>query len=284
MNASDNFAEAMKELLNNGGSSNTAQPQEANPADPNFPPFSPYQTNTPSPISQQPYAASNLQQEIDVQETPLDMSRSEADLRETSAMPFDNSFQPAADQFSIPNNDADMIPNDYAAMPTTPPPLGTAGAENVTVISSTTTIIGDLSVDGCLLVEGNVKGNIFVSDAFESHGKIIGNIEANDITLQSTAIKGNVIARNAIQIDEQTTVVGDVSAPSGEFRGKIKGNLSVDGLGHFSSNAILVGNLVSGTVIIDQGAMLKGDIEITSAQDEEVTVDELDFDLSLDQN
>lgn len=282
MTASDNFAEAMKELLNNGGASEPTQQEPLNTSSNVFPSFPSNQqapTAPPSSGVQQPYSMASIQ-EVDIQESPIE-APSNGMERNENIPNFDSGFQPAVNPYSSMVEQSDEIPNDYMAVPTTPPPLGTAGAEDVTVISATTTIVGDISVDGCLRVEGNVKGNIFVSDAFESHGKVIGNVEGNDITLQGTAIKGNVVARNAIHVDEQTTVVGDVSSPSGEFRGKIKGNVTVDGLGHFSSSAILVGNLVSGTVIIDQGAMLKGDIEITSAQDDDVTVDELEFDVKL---
>jgi cytoskeletal protein CcmA (bactofilin family) len=152
-------------------------------------------------------------------------------------------------------------------------------SNEVTVIAPGTKIVGDIEADGGLRVGGDIKGNIKVAGQLELNGKVIGDIEAQDITIVSTMVRGNVTARNLINVDKDTTIVGDVAAQNAEIDGKVKGNLTAKERAHLQADAILVGNLASGTVNIEEGAMLKGDIAITSAQSE---VDVKDFDFEID--
>lgn len=158
--------------------------------------------------------------------------------------------------------------------------MPSGGTGETTVIAPGTTLVGDMSTAGGLRIGGSVKGNLKVASMMELNGKVIGDIEASDAVIVGSVIRGNVTVANVLTMDGDTTIVGDVSAKNVDINGKVKGNLTVGERSHFQSNAVLVGNLMSGTVIIDEGAMLKGDISITSADTENVTVDEPDFDIS----
>ena len=152
-------------------------------------------------------------------------------------------------------------------------------SEEITIIAKGTKIVGDISADGGLRVGGEIKGNIHVVGKLELNGKVIGDIEAEDITISTSMVKGNVAARSSITIDKETTVAGDVSARNAEFDGRIKGNMTVKERAHIQTDSVLLGNLTSGIVNIEEGAMLRGDILITDSQGNEVNIDELDFDI-----
>ncbi len=157
--------------------------------------------------------------------------------------------------------------------------MSAAGSSETTIIAPGTTLVGDMTTAGGLRVGGNIKGNLKVASMMELNGKVIGDIEASDAVIVGSIVRGNVTVENVLTMDADTTIIGDVSAKNVDINGKIKGNLTVEERGHFQNNAVLVGNLMSGTVIIDEGAMLKGDISITSAQTENVAVDEPEFDI-----
>ena len=152
-------------------------------------------------------------------------------------------------------------------------------SEEITIIAKGTKIVGDISADGGLHVGGEIKGNIHVVGKLELNGKVIGDIEAEDITISTSMVKGNVAARSSITIDKETTVAGDVSARNAEFDGRIKGNMTVKERAHIQTDSVLLGNLTSGIVNIEEGAMLRGDILITDSQGNDVKIDELDFDI-----
>jgi cytoskeletal protein CcmA (bactofilin family) len=160
--------------------------------------------------------------------------------------------------------------------PATPPAPGSC---ETTVIAAGTTLVGDVSTAGGIRVNGSVKGNLKIASTMELSGKIIGDIECVDATVSGSMVRGNVAVTNVLTIDSDTTIVGDVSAKNVDINGKIKGNLMVEERSHFQADAILVGNLISGTVIIDEGAMLKGDISITNQRTEIITVEEPEFEI-----
>ena len=148
-----------------------------------------------------------------------------------------------------------------------------------TVVTPGTVIVGDINTAGGLRVGGEIKGNLKVASMMELNGKVIGDIEAGDVVIVGSIVRGNVTVQNILTMDGDTTIVGDVTARSVEVNGKIKGNLTVGERAHFQGDAILVGNLISGTVIIDEGAMLKGDIAITNAQSQDISVEDPEFDI-----
>lgn len=156
--------------------------------------------------------------------------------------------------------------------------------DEVTIISPGTKIVGDISTNGSLQIGGDIRGNITVASTLELAGRVIGNIEAEDITISSSAVRGDIAARNSIHMDKDTTVIGDVITKTAEINGKIRGNMTVIDRAHIEADSVLVGNLVSGTVNIEDGAMLKGDVSILNAVVEEEAPLDLDaiFDIDMD--
>ena len=311
MSAKDNFAQAMKELLN-GGDSNTQnkEAEEKKTAPSSFSSFSqpearPVKAPAPEKKEEQPSGGSIFgaapvstpvaeveteKEEEVIMSAPVSVpapapapvaSTMDAPVPAPAPTPvqrptgsiFGGSVAPAA----APVTSAPSYTNEPAPREEEPQENG-----SVTVIAAGTVIVGDITVSGGLCVNGSIKGNVKVANKLELNGKIIGDIQAEDAVITASTIKGSVITENSIDVDGETTIIGDVTARTAEINGKIKGNLTVDERGSFQSKAILVGNLVSGTVIIDEGAMLKGDISITSAQKENVTVEEPDFDIEIE--
>lgn len=344
MSAKDNFAQAMKELLNGTGdeplkkeedvkpapssfSSFSSQPKKteelksepaASQGSPTFsrgnslsqetsfsqgtssftsPPPKPAPAPAPAPGTSQPWVKEEKEAESPEEiEISADIEKTEAEAEEVKPV-----FSRATQNSAIEEEKVEeKITFGQAAEPqpqTRPRPEAETAAvveeepaavreespddASVTVIAKGTTIVGDISVSGSLRVGGNIKGNVKVGALFELNGNIIGDIEAEDAMINASVVKGDVTVANVFNMDNSSVIVGDVSARSADIDGKIKGNLTLDERGHFQSNSIIMGNLVSGTVIIDEGAMLKGDISITNAQTEDVTVEEPEIEIEI---
>ena len=174
---------------------------------------------------------------------------------------------------------APVLGSQVSAAPQPPPPAVPSG--ETTVIAPGTKIVGDIEADGFLQVGGSVKGNLKVAATLDLNGRIIGDIEAQDVSVVTSMVKGNVTARETLRVDKDTTIVGDVVARNAEIDGKIKGNVTVTERAHVKSDSVLMGNLVSGTVNVEEGAMLKGDISITSMKRDSVVVEDLEFDIQI---
>ena len=85
-----------------------------------------------------------------------------------------------------------------------------------------------------------------------------------DINFTKSSVKGNISANGSVQLDEKSTVVGDISSVMMSCNGRIKGNLKIEGKAHFLNETILVGNVCAGSLVIEEGARIKGDVSTSN--------------------
>ena len=95
------------------------------------------------------------------------------------------------------------------------------------------TVIGDVRCRGKLTVGGTVKGN-------------------------SNAVEGDILARGAVKIGQNTVIVGNINGTSAVIAGAIKGDIDVRGPVIIDSTAIVSGDIKSKTVQINNGATIDG--------------------------
>lgn len=286
MSAKDNFAQAMKELLNSGEGEGIGNTEDKKPAPSTFSSFSQPEARPPRAPAPEKKESGSLfggaAPEAEDKESEAPAYSPMANAVEEVPAPvaaFSSSSVDSAFSAPAPLTSAPVAP--AYSVPAAPSFTSSEEGGSITVIAAGTTIVGDITTSAGLTVNGDIKGNVRVASLLELNGKIIGDIEADAAVFTASQIKGNVTVKNTLNMDNGTTIIGDVAAKNTEINGKIKGNLTVDERGHFEREFILVGNLVSGTVIIDEGAMLKGDIAITNAQTENITVEEPDFDIEI---
>lgn len=151
-----------------------------------------------------------------------------------------------------------------------------------TAIAKGTKLVGDIETSGNLKIGGSVKGNVIVNGTLSLNGQIIGDIKTKSVEIAGSVVKGNIVASDHVRVDKETTIIGNVTAREGEIGGRIKGNLSMEQRVHIQDSAILVGNLASGSVHIEEGAMLKGDVTITQGKGVSVQVEEPEFDIHIE--
>ena len=96
------------------------------------------------------------------------------------------------------------------------------------------------------------------------------------IVLEAAMLKGNGIVRidgkytGTIDIEghlvlgESGVLDGEVRADSALFAGAYQGNLHIDDTLHITSTAVLSGRIEAGTLIVDDGAVFKGDCTVTT--------------------
>ncbi len=278
MSAKDNFAQAMKELLNSGEGEGPISADEGR-APGSFSSFSTPDARPPKAPAperhESVFGSGSLSASIVEEPAEEETAVAVETIEEETAAPAveEVAAEEAAPQVSAPAYTSPAAPQD-----TTP---ATPSTDAVTVIAPGTTIVGNISTLGSLTMNGDVKGDVKVAKKLILEGRIIGDVDAQEVEVIRSSIKGNVTVASEFSMDDHTVVVGDISAKNACTNGKIKGNLTVLERGHLKPSATLVGNLVAGTVIIDEGAMLKGDIAITNAQNENIVVDEPEFDIEI---
>ncbi len=134
----------------------------------------------------------------------------------------------------------------------------------VSTIATGTLIVGEIHSKGDLNVFGDVQGNVETKGNVTMGGKVIGNITVKDINFTKSSVKGNISANGSVQLDEKSTVVGDISSVMMSCNGRIKGNLKIEGKAHFLNETILVGNVCAGSLVIEEGARIKGDVSTSN--------------------
>lgn len=266
MSAKDNFAQAFKELISGAAPAEDKSKETATLAEETA-------AEIPTAIEKEPSLEPAAQTPPVMQEPVSAPVQPEPTPEPAAAKPpvqEKRGFSPFAGfgGFGSQNNSQQNTPPSPPTPPTTPPPTSQnpfasftpPPPAGTTTIASGTVVIGEIHSKGDVNLYGEVKGNVQTLGNVQLGGKVMGNIAGNDMVLTSSAVKGNVAADGSISIDDGSVVMGDLKAKDGEFDGKIKGNLQVEGLARFQGNTVLLGNVNVGSLIIEQGARLRGEI------------------------
>jgi cytoskeletal protein CcmA (bactofilin family) len=103
-----------------------------------------------------------------------------------------------------------------------------------TVISESTTVIGDIETRGPLMVSGHVRGN----------GKVGGTLS----------------------VSKSADWQGDISARQAVLAGKVTGRVVVEDKLEVSASAVITGEIVAKILAIANGARIEGEVTVTSGK------------------
>lgn len=131
-------------------------------------------------------------------------------------------------------------------------------SDEVATITRMMTINGDVASNGSIDIIGAVNGNVAVKGKITVTGAITGNSQASDIYAQGATINGDLISSGAIKIGANTVIRGNIYATSAVIAGAVKGDIDVHGPVILDSTAIVMGNIKSKAVQINNGAAIEG--------------------------
>ncbi len=120
------------------------------------------------------------------------------------------------------------------------------------------TINGDITSGGSLEVIGTVKGNINVRGKLNVSGSITGNSKAAEIFADSAKVIGEMISSGAVKVGQESVIIGNITATSAVIAGAVKGNIDVKGPVILDTSAIVMGDIKSKSVQINNGAVIEG--------------------------
>ena len=131
-------------------------------------------------------------------------------------------------------------------------------SEETSVITGGMVVNGDIESEGSLDLVGKVNGDVTVKGKLNVTGHIVGNSEAKEVFAENAKITGNVTSESSVKIGAGTVIVGNISAFSAAIAGAVKGDIDVHGPVILDSTAIVMGNIRSKSVQINNGAALEG--------------------------
>ncbi len=130
--------------------------------------------------------------------------------------------------------------------------------DDTTYITKGTTIKGNVETDGSVDVIGTVEGNLSCGGKLIVGGLIKGNVTAGEVYANAAKIEGEVICDGSVKIGVGTVVVGNVNATSAVIAGAVNGDIDVHGPVIVDSTAVIMGNIKSRSVQINNGAVIEG--------------------------
>lgn len=126
------------------------------------------------------------------------------------------------------------------------------------VIISGMTVSGDITSEGSLDIKGTVKGNIAIEGRLEVTGEITGNSTAEEVFADGAKIVGDVKCNGSVKVGPSTVVRGNITATAAVIAGAVKGDIDVQGPVILDSTAIIMGNIKSKSIQINNGATIEG--------------------------
>lgn len=119
-------------------------------------------------------------------------------------------------------------------------------------------VTGDVSSKGSLDVIGEINGNISVSGKLNVTGTINGNSVAGEVYADAARINGEILSTGTIKVGTNSVIIGNITATCAVIAGAVKGDIDVQGPVILDASAIVMGNIKSKSVQINNGAVIEG--------------------------
>lgn len=120
------------------------------------------------------------------------------------------------------------------------------------------TVNGNISCAGSLEVLGVVAGNLDVSGKLSIAGRVEGDSKADNIFVDGAKITGGLFSNSSVKVAQGSIVKGNIKAAAAVLAGAVKGDIDVQGPVVLDSTAVIVGNIKSKSIQINNGAIIEG--------------------------
>ena len=196
---------------------------------------------------------------------PEEETVASAKTEETAALDEESIFAAAEESLGIEHTSTDVTDMIAASEEKQAPPIPEAVTEpssqisdEIATITRMMTVNGDVVSNGSLDLIGAVNGNIHILGKLNVTGTIVGNSEAAEVYAQDAQIAGDVTSTGSVKVGSNTVIRGNIYATSAVIAGAVKGDIDVHGPVILDATAIVMGNIKSKAVQINNGAAVEG--------------------------
>lgn len=131
-------------------------------------------------------------------------------------------------------------------------------SDEVSVLTDSMIVNGNIATEGALDIRGSVVGNVEALGKLNITGAIQGNSQAAEIYAEGAKITGELRSNGSIKIGQSSVIIGNIFATSAVVAGAVKGDIDVKGPVILDSSAIVMGDIKSKSVQINNGAVIEG--------------------------
>ena len=130
--------------------------------------------------------------------------------------------------------------------------------DETSVITASTTLTGNLASAGSFDIQGTVNGNVTCNGKLVVTGAINGNSTSSEFFADVAKVEGEVVSTGTVKIGAGSVIIGNITATSAVIAGAVKGDIDVQGPVIVDTSAIVLGNIKSKLVQINNGAVIEG--------------------------
>jgi cytoskeletal protein CcmA (bactofilin family) len=239
----DDFSQAVNELV--PGGEETSEPAAA--------------AKTPVPAQESnPAPADTFSKGADIES---ELSKLDGLLESASATPKAEEPQPPVrEERRIPPVFNRRVEKENTKMDT--PVMENAAnrqaSDEVSVITASTMLTGDLQSSGSFEIQGTINGNITCNGKITVTGTVNGNTSSAEFFADVAKIEGEVVTTGTVKVGTGSVIIGNISASSAVIAGAVKGDIDVQGPVVVDTSAVIMGNIKSRSVQINNGAVIEG--------------------------
>lgn len=135
---------------------------------------------------------------------------------------------------------------------------GTDKTEEVTIIAKSTVLTGNLRTDGSLEVIGTIRGDVDCKGKLSVIGNVNGNCSASEVYIGAKRFEGSITSEGNVRIGLGTVIIGDILGTAGFIAGAVKGDIDISGPIVIDSSAVIKGNIKAASIQINNGAVIEG--------------------------
>ena len=149
-----------------------------------------------------------------------------------------------------------------AAEKTAPIPAIIKPTPAASFLAPGTSFEGSLRTEGDIEIAGGFKGDISTEGVVLLRADIQSNITAGSLNLSNCVLTGDVVCSGTVTVSEGSKVFGGVTAKELLCAGEITGDLKISGNTALEERAQVNGSVVTGTLSVIKGAIIKGSLEM----------------------
>lgn len=187
-----------------------------------------------------------------------DMEEVSDDMQEEVIEPEPEPEMEKEEEIAETQEEVEVEDTQYMEMETEESAVSGEAVEETAVITAGMKIRGDISSQGSLDVIGAVEGNIDILGKLNITGTIDGGSKAADVYAEKARINGDVHSSATVKIGQNTIIIGNIYASNAVIAGAVKGDIDVKGPVILDTSAIVMGNIKSKSVQINNGAVIEG--------------------------
>ena len=137
-------------------------------------------------------------------------------------------------------------------------PQYTPASEENAIITEGMTITGNLESTGSVEVRGTLNGDVRCNGKLVVTGVINGNTQSAEFFADNAKVTGEILADGSVKVGAGSVLIGNITATSAVIAGAVKGDIDVRGPVVADTSAIVMGNIKSRSVQINNGAVIEG--------------------------